>query len=854
MADYKEQIFSLLQEKNLLPKDHGSYISCICPFCGKQDAFAYTDAGFYGFLICNHRSRCGRRAQLKDVLGLSFPKDEARFAGYSEAFERHGLEMEGLLFLIGNEKEPSLLLGRNGDGVTYRKRLAWSQEEKKHRWLNPKGFKKEMAEFYHSLHPKQDVLYVFAGEWDWMKGSCDGLACTSSLFGEGYVPKHDQGFEVFIPYEEIRICLDADIAGERGAAKLANCLKKKFPTKKVGIIKLPLQENEGKDYCDYRKIHSLADFLAIAPIKVDIKKTAQEKKREKIASEYLKKQAETETPGDIIKTFRFSEDVAFVVAANGIFKSEVIKNPITGESFVSYVKICDDAVIISDRAEIAEEEKNAYVTLTWSDGKREIIVPMSYLQAKYADKLAERGIRILSTEKAKAMTSYFELALREVPTRTVYKRLGWYGEKFVVQGMVESREILPESRLHYDVTSDCNVEDGMQALKSCVKVVEDLAFLPLLLSSLLAPASKKLGLTHKFSPFVIGHTGNYKTTLAKYATAIYGQELFSNFMRFGEGATIASIIKTCAIATDLPILIDNYKPNLAKGESDLLVIIQSVIEGKDKLRLDQTGNFRSCDTLGAWPIITGEASIETDTSAIARCVEIEFRKTENAIEHLHIAAKHVKALPAIGKAWIEWLKSQSGKDACCEVAKKRNEINLAWNARATEYGVQNSGRVADSLTCLDLAFELATKSSLFSWLSEYVFDFQILLEKILKGMAKSTLEAREGNRFLDALSELLASGSAMLAPNPQAKPGNFESLIGWDDEGKDTVYLLPKIALREVRKLTEIRITLNALYLQLEELGAIAEKGKDKTTIMKSLGGKKERVLAIKRKSLFREE
>ena len=81
-----------------------------------------------------------------------------------------------------------------------------------------------------------------------------------------------------------------------------------------------------------------------------------------------------------------------------------------------------------------------------------------------------------------------------------------------------------------------------------------------------------------------------------------------------------------------------------------------------------------------------------------------------------------------------------------------------------------------------------------------------------------------------------------------------KTFIGWDDEKAGEVYLIPQVALKEACNLDDIRITKNSLYQQLDELGAIAAKGKAVFTIVKRLAKRLERILAIHRALLFGEE
>lgn len=558
--------------------------------------------------------------------------------------------------------------------------------------------------------------------------------------------------------------------------------------------------------------------------------------------------------GEVIKEYK-----NFIVTTLGVFSLQV------QDSIVTYLRICPDPVRVKDRVKIAEEEESAYVALAW--GNEETIVPLSYLQSKNADKLADRGIRILSGNEAKLMTQYFSEALREeIPCRTVYKQLGWHSQQFVIPGMVEDGAILPEAKLSYRVhpAKPGEVEKATDALHSLVEVEENKAFLVLLLHALIAPAAKLLDIERfKFVLFPVGGTGNYKTTLCNYALALYGKDFLMNIIRFGEGATEAGLIKTASVARDIPMLIDNYKPNVGGGEPQLVRVINSIVEGTEKIRLDQRGNFRPSPKLGAWPIVNGETSIESDTAAIARCIEIDFKKGPEAVKNLQAANKNIDYLPGLGEAWIRWLSSKEGKVNIEEVKSRWDEIYQAWHTVATNAGVHNAERVAANFCCINIAYALVCQSTLFGWLKEYQQVLDNLLRKSLGRMAKTTKEAREGVRFLEALRELIGSGQVILGKTKltSGKPEDdipdttcSKAFIGWDDEKAGKVYLLPQIALREARKLNDIRITKNALYQQLDEMGAIAEKDKAQIAVVKRFAKRIERVLAIHRTSLTGEQ
>lgn len=123
----------------------------------------------------------------------------------------------------------------------------------------------------------------------------------------------------------------------------------------------------------------------------------------------------------------------------------------------------------------------------------------------------------------------------------------------------------------------------------------------------------------------------------------------------------------------------------------------------------------------------------------------------------------------------------------------------------------------------------------------------------MEQMASTTRYAREGIRFLETIRELIASGQCVLGRNMQDSPEKYNrgEFIGWDIDQDSVVYVLPAVALNAVRKISEVIITKNSLYRQLEEEDAIAKKGQGETTLIKKLGGKNNRVLAIKREKIF---
>ncbi len=230
---------------NFSPVDKGSYVACQCPKCGKNDAFFYYSAGFFARITCNHRESCGFSGKIWDHCqrpeGI---KTESLLQTERQYFNRHGINLDALVAsgYIGSLGQLVLSVD-SSTGKEWRKEL--KPKDGKLRWMLPKGWKKEMGEWYPVLHVgDQKRLYVLEGDADWLKGVEDGLTCTASLFGARGKVDTDRGKAVFSGYSEVVIVPDQDAEGIKKSKELAIFLAKMFPETKIFLCDLPFSEEE----------------------------------------------------------------------------------------------------------------------------------------------------------------------------------------------------------------------------------------------------------------------------------------------------------------------------------------------------------------------------------------------------------------------------------------------------------------------------------------------------------------------------------------------------------------------------------------------------------------------------------
>jgi hypothetical protein len=129
----------------------------------------------------------------------------------------------------------------------------------------------------------------------------------------------------------------------------------------------------------------------------------------------------------------------------------------------------------------------------------------------------------------------------------------------------------------------------------------------------------------RFGVVLRAMTGSGKTEFAKHAMAVYGKGYLDeeNLMRWGAGSTSNACMKVAAMAGFLPYLVDNYKPLKKEDPSQLILLIQAVLEGSDKARLTSDSELKDSAKFACTLIITGEDFPE-ESSTMARCLILDW--------------------------------------------------------------------------------------------------------------------------------------------------------------------------------------------------------------------------------------
>lgn len=458
-----------------------------------------------------------------------------------------------------------------------------------------------------------------------------------------------------------------------------------------------------------------------------------------------------------------------------------------------------------------------------------------------------------------------------------YQRTGWTDDKFLIPGREPDGVTigLPHN-LPYNISTTADLSQGLEALRALLEAMSPCLTTIVLSTIFQAPLAQPAGWRgERYGLFITGRTGSLKSSYAQTAMCLYGPDFARDelLIKWGEGATRNAIMALATRAHDLPLLIDNYKPNTGRGKDDFTNLIHNILEGGEKARLTRTAELRESRPVFCWPIVTGEDVPSNDPASLARILVVPFAwpqgQTNNTLAQAQAKAAH---LSAVGRVWLEWLESKDGQETASKARAKFQELRGEWakELRQTRSDMVNVLRVASNLASNQLTWLVLTQHpTLGAIATAHKAAHEQGLQAIAKGMATYTAEALEATRLLDALNELITSGKSILLERGQPpKPTEAEILngkgnpadrvIGWEDS--EGVYLLFDIAkdaaLRVLGREGLNNLSNQALFSQLDGLGLIAQKATDGKTsrVVKVYPARTERVLHLKPEALNRSE
>ncbi len=434
-----------------------------------------------------------------------------------------------------------------------------------------------------------------------------------------------------------------------------------------------------------------------------------------------------------------------------------------------------------------------------------------------------------------------------------YTRTGWQTgdcKKFLVRGLEQDGTVIQLPRkLPYHIDKNADLRTGLVALDNLIECLEPARTTVLLAAIFQAPLMRLIDgwSNERYGVFVSGRTGSFKTSIAQVAMSIYGTGFMRDelLVKWGEGATSNAMMGMAVHASDMPFLIDNFKPSTGGGVNSFIGLVHNIVEGGEKDRLNRASELRDTRPIFCLPICTGEDVPDSDPASLARILIVPFpwqRGQDNP--KLTMAQEFAEHLPAVGKVWLAWLESDEGRRIARTIAADFSERRSFWSEQVKDLRRDsvNIKRVASNLATNELTWRILAKHPDFGPMaSKFAAEHgRGLAEIVSMAMAEATAESLEATRFLAILRELLVTDRSVLLIRDPASllddpPAHHKDRqIGWRDE--DGIYLLPTLARQAADRHTSDGlngISSAALYKQLKEMGLIVDHNKN--SLLKSV-------------------
>ena len=459
-----------------------------------------------------------------------------------------------------------------------------------------------------------------------------------------------------------------------------------------------------------------------------------------------------------------------------------------------------------------------------------------------------------------------------------FNRVGWTKEsekdlskrEFIIPGMLRDDVDVNglDNHLAYRVVppkGDALSAKAAQALGALILAQEPKHTLLTLATALAAPLSILCNWQgDKYAVFVAGRTGSFKTSFCQVLMCLFGDfNDESKLIKFGLGTTGNSLQTILTRASHMSVLVDNFKTNTGKGGQDAVSMIQTALEGGEKIRLTRNADIRPTKPINAWLILTGEDYVE-DSASRARTLCVPFAFYGDTNESLSTAQNLAHHLPEAGGHLLAWAMTDAALVAAARVKELHDYRRSEWTGfiRKQNKEAVNAYRVASNLAVCEGAWEMATSCpALAPILKPYDAKFKEGLLECARSMAFLTAETHEATRYLDALREMIASDRAYLSNRHTGVESENERRLklGWEDD--KGVYLIPGVAFEAACKGMASQgglnsMSKNALHKQLAQLSHLARQHKDQFTVTIRAGSTNGTysVLHLKRESFFGEQ
>ena len=314
-----------------------------------------------------------------------------------------------------------------------------------------------------------------------------------------------------------------------------------------------------------------------------------------------------------------------------------------GNISVSLIPIATYIKVVERQRNISTDEYT-YLIVIKNDGvSTELILKGEELITLNFKNLMAYGF-LFEEQYSKLVQKYLVQSANETPMKTVHSTLGWIDENTYLSNNVYSRKDIQSEYIgNTEFTPKGSKETYIDFIKNNV-----LEHIPLLFVWLLGFASAILSYINRFRDIgclLVGLnnlSSKGKTTAAMLETSVTSNPVFDRGLMTNFSGTSNAILGYVSLFNGHTVALDEVATNEAKNTRKLLYQLCS---GRERKRLDTSGELKYTAEFSSIVLITGEFSIidETASNGIrARVFEITDDLTESA-EHSNIIKQTVLA-------------------------------------------------------------------------------------------------------------------------------------------------------------------------------------------------------------------
>jgi DNA primase len=452
---------------------------------------------------------------------------------------------------------------------------------------------------------------------------------------------------------------------------------------------------------------------------------------------------------------------------------------------------------------------------------------------------------------------------RKVFTHTGWRTLGDAGRVYL-----SGSGALGQEGIEVELDGDLNqyqlpviAEDPLKAMRASLQFIHLAPFeisAPVWASIWLAPLCEII--KTNFVIWLYGRTGTLKSTLAALALNHYGAGFDGTHFPANFTDTPNRLEHKAFLVKDALLVIDDYAPQKTVREAleyqrAAHHIVRAVGNQAGRGRLTRDIKARMSYAPRGLVMVTGEDVPETE-SLLARLFIVEFNNDSIDRRLLTVMQQRREIYSQAMAGYLAWVAERWG-----DLQFTLTGLWQRYRLQATSQGIHL--RLPETVASLMIGWDMGLTYALavdalepqeFKQLKEQ--GWQALLETC-KAMMGRQLEEKPEEMFVNTLKELLAQGKVYLQEKDNAgyNLGGAEEraeMLGWFDESQ--LYLLPEAAYgkiarhyREQGSLFPVRQ--QTLRKGLKEAGWLLDQS-GRSTRVERLGGKKQRVMVLRREVL----